>query len=188
MDLGARVKNILLSPSSEWPVIAEEPADIRGLYRGYIVPVSAIPPVAGLIGGAVFLHGMGLGLGVVGAAVSYLLGLVGIYVVALIAAKLAPVFGGRENLTQALKLVAYAGTATWVGGVFRIVPFLGLLSLLMTLYGLYLLYLGASVTVGVPRDRAVGYTVAVIVATIIVVIAVSVITGALVGAGMTGMI
>jgi hypothetical protein len=58
----------------------------------------------------------------------------------------------------------------------------------MSLYGLYLLYLGASVTVGVPRDRAVGYTVAVIVTAIIVVLAVSVITGALVGASMTGMI
>lgn len=184
MDRVARVKNILLSPAAEWPVIAQEPADIRGLYAEYILPLAAIPPFAGLIGRTLFLHGIGFGVSVVGTVVSYLLGLAGIYVVALVAAKLAPSFGGRENMVQGLKLVAYAATASWVGGVFHIVPFLGILSLLMSLYGLYLLYLGAPATMGVPKDRAVGYTVAVIVTTIIVFVVISAIVGALVGAGM----
>ena len=187
MDLVARAKNILLSPAAEWPIIAQEPADIRSLYAEYILPMAAIPPAAGFIGRTLFLHGLGFGLSIVGAAASYLLGLVGVYVVALIAGKLAPSFGGRENRVQALKLVAYAGTATWVGGVFHIVPFLGILSVLMSLYGLYLLYLGAPAIMGVPRERAVGYTLAVVVATIIVVVVISAIVGALVGAGMMSM-
>ena len=64
---------------------------------------------------------------------------------------------------------------------------LGILSVLMSLYGLYLLYLGAPATMGVLRERAVGYTLAVVVATIIVVVVISAIVGALIGAGMIRM-
>src|SRR3546814_3114058 len=32
-----RVKSILLSPKSEWPVIAAEPATVKGLYTGYFM-------------------------------------------------------------------------------------------------------------------------------------------------------
>ena len=45
-----RVKNILLQPAREWEVIDGEAETIGGLYRGYIIPLAAIPAVAGLIG------------------------------------------------------------------------------------------------------------------------------------------
>ena len=67
MDLNkiiARAKAILLSPKTEWPVIAAEPDTIPGLYAGYIAVLAAIPPIVGflsttLIGVSVpFLGGM----------------------------------------------------------------------------------------------------------------------------------
>ena len=47
MDLNkliARVKGILLTPKTEWPVIAGEPATVADLYKGYIIWLAAIPP------------------------------------------------------------------------------------------------------------------------------------------------
>jgi hypothetical protein len=85
MDIVARAKNIILSPNTEWPVIAAESITIGELYTGYIMPVSAIPPICALIGLTLFLGGLGLGLGLAGAVVSWALGLAGIYIVALLA-------------------------------------------------------------------------------------------------------
>ena len=45
----ARVKAILMTPKTEWPVIAAEPATVPDLYKNYIVVLAAIPAVAGFI-------------------------------------------------------------------------------------------------------------------------------------------
>ncbi|HEV8014924.1 MAG TPA: Yip1 family protein [Stellaceae bacterium] len=185
MDLVSRAKNILLSPNTEWPAIAAEPTDVGALYTGYIMPLSAIPPICALIGLAVFLGGLGVGL--VGAIVSWVLGLAGIYVVALLAQWLGPKFGGGNDFIAALKLVGYSHTASWVGGVFMLIPFLGMISLLMGLYGLYLLYTGASPVMGVPQERAVTFTVALVVCVIVVFVVIGFIVRALLGFGAMGM-
>ena len=39
----ARVKNILLTPKTEWPVIAAEPASTASIYTGYILILAAVP-------------------------------------------------------------------------------------------------------------------------------------------------
>ena len=45
----ARVKAILTTPKTEWPVIATEPETVKGLYLNYIVILAAIPPLAGIL-------------------------------------------------------------------------------------------------------------------------------------------
>ena len=54
MNLVDRIKNILLSPRTEWPTIAGETATVQSLYVGYILILAAIAPLALLIrsGGA----------------------------------------------------------------------------------------------------------------------------------------
>lgn len=169
MDLKSRVKNILITPKSEWQMIADEPADIASLYTSYILPLAAIRPVCSAIGLSVigimgFHIGFGAALG--SAVVQYIFSLIAVYVAALIASKLAPAFGGRDNLVQGLKLIAYSATASWVGGVFGLIPVLSILGFLVSLYSLYLLFSGAAVMMSIPEDRAVGYAAAVIIATI----------------------
>jgi hypothetical protein len=112
----ARARNIIMQPRSEWPVIDGESTSVQALYMGYIVPLSAIPPIASLIGMSLF----GLSLPIVGtlhipfttlltgAITRYVLGLVSVYVLALIVDGLAPTFGGQKNTLQALKVCAYA--------------------------------------------------------------------------------
>jgi hypothetical protein len=169
MDLTTRVKNILIAPKREWPVVAAEPANVASLYTGYIMPLAAIPPVCSVIGlsvvGIMGYH-MGFGAALGWAIMRYVLSLVAVYIAALIASKLAPTFSGQDNLVQGLKLIAYSATASWVGGVFGLIPVLSVLGVLTSVYSLYLLFAGAPVVMSVPEDRAVGYAAAVIIATI----------------------
>jgi len=164
-NLVDRVRAILLRPKDEWPVIETEQTDAATLYRGYIVPLAAIGPVAAWIGGSL-IYRTPIITGLAQAIVSYILTLIGTYLFALIIDGLAPSFGGTRNRMQALKVAAYASTATWLAGIFSIIPGLSVLGLL-GLYSLYLLYLGLPVLMKVPQDKAVTYTAAVVVLAIV---------------------
>ena len=193
----ARAKAILLSPKTEWPVIAAEPATVPDLYKRWIALLAAIPAVAGFIKGSIIgttffgvTYRAGIGAGITAAIVGYALALAMAYVMALIIDALAPNFGAQKSQVQALKTVAYAWTASWVAGAFQIVPGIGwLLALAGGIYGIYLLYLGLPHTMKAPPEKAAGYTaVSVIIAIVLtwicgLVVAGIIGTGAVMGAG-----
>jgi hypothetical protein len=188
MDLVARVKAILLTPQSEWPVIEREPGDAPYLFTNYVAILAAIPPLAGFIGGSLIgfsVAGVGtvrLGFfsGLIHAIVGYLLTFVAVYVVALIIDALAPTFGAQKNFDNALRISAYYPTPYWLAGIFSLVPRLSFLAIL-GLYGIYLLYLGLPALMKAPADKAVAYTAAVIVCSIGVMIVIALILGTLFG-------
>jgi hypothetical protein len=188
MALVDRVKNILLKPKPEWDVIDAEPSTVADLYKGYIIPLAAIGPVAQAIGSSVFGYTMPflgtyrvpLGSAITGAIVTYVLTLVGVYVLALIIDALAPSFNGTKNQIQALKVAAYSSTASWVAGIFALIPGVRFLSIL-GLYSLYLLYLGLPVLMRSPREKALGYTVVVIIAAIVLFMVIGLVAGMFVG-------
>jgi hypothetical protein len=185
MDLVTRAKNILLAPKAEWPVIAGETTSAGSLFTGYVFPLVAIGQIAGIIGGMVSGGTFGLVTMILFAIVGFVLAIVSVYVLGLIAAKIAPSFGGKDDLSQALKLVAYSYTAAWVAGVFNILPIIGpILVLVASIYGLYLLYTGVSPMMSVPQEKSVGYTVVVI----LVAIGVYVVFTILVSSVIIGMI
>jgi hypothetical protein len=170
MKLVSRAKNILLSPKQEWQVIDDEETSVGALYIGYIIPLAAIGPVASIIGMEIFgisLPSVGTYRVPIGAAfrqgvAQYVMALVGVFVLALIIDELAPYFRGRENRYQALKVAAYSSTAVWVVGIVGLIPALSILWPL-GLYSLYLLSLGLPALMKVPQDKAMGYTVVVII-------------------------
>ena len=182
-----RVKAILLKPKETWPVIAGEAATPGDLITRYALPLIAIGPIAGFIGGQVFGYGafgvsfkpslMG---GLTTAVLGLVMGVVSAVAVALIAEWLAPKFGGTADRISAFKLVAYGGTAGWLAGVFGLVPALGILGLL-GLYSLYLFYTGATALMKVPEDKAIGFT-----AVTVICAAVAIWLSALVVAAVTG--
>jgi hypothetical protein len=183
MALIDRVKRILLTPKEEWPVIDAEQASVGGLYTSYIIPLAAIGPIASIIGWSVFgmkLPFLGsfrlpIGISVRNALVVYVLGLIGVFVLALIIDALAPTFGGQKNQIQALKVAAYSYTAAWVGAIFNVFPTLAILGALVSLYSLYLLYLGLPVLMKAPQEKAMGYTVVVCVVAIVLWIVIGVV-------------
>jgi hypothetical protein len=158
-----RVKNILLSPKTEWPVISGETATVQSLYVGYILILAAIGPIAIAIRFGAF------GIGIGAAVTSYVIGLVMVYVLALVADALAPSFGGEKNFIRALQLVTFSFTAAWVAGIFHLVPSVGsLLSLLAAIYSLYTLYLGAPVLRKCAPEKAAGYTIVLVLCAIVI--------------------
>ena len=182
-----RVKRILVSPRSEWPVIAAEPRAARDIYLGYVAPLAAIGVVASFIGATTIGVTVPL-LGtvrtpivpaLVGALLHYLLTFIGVFVVALIVDALAPTFGGTKDPVRALKVTAYSFTPGWIAGALTVIPMLGIIAFFAGLYGLYLLYLGLPVLMRSPPDKSVGYTIVVVICAIVVFFVTSLIVGGL---------
>ena len=177
----ARIKGILLTPKTEWPVIAGETTTVADLYKGYIVWLAAIPPIFTFLLVARFAPGFA----VTQLVLQYALSLALIYVVALIIDALAPTFGGTKDKVQALKTIAYAITASWVAGIAAIVPLIGwLIAIAAGIYGIYQLYLGLPHTMKCPQDRAGGYTAVVVIIAIVAGFLIGAIVGTVTGAGM----
>lgn len=182
-----RAKAVILTPKDEWPVIEAEPATQGDILKGYVLPLAAIGPVAGFIGGQVFgIGALGFSFkpsllaGLSSAIVGYLLGIAMVFVLMFIADFLAPKFDGVSNRLAAFKLVAYGYTAAWLVGIFGLVPSLAFFGLL-GLYSLYLIYTGAPVLMKVPQDKAVGYVAVMVLCAIVASLLVAPITAAVTG-------
>ena len=186
----ARVTKILTSPKTEWPVIDAESTTVEKLYKGYVMPLAAIPVVASFIGMSFIGTNLGfLGYyrtpivtGFIGMIVSYALALVAVYIAGIVVSRLAPTFQSTPNDTQALKLVAYAETPVWIAGALRIIPLLGgLAGLVGGLYAIYLFYLGLPVMMKTPQDKVIPYMVVAALVIIVLTFVVGAITAAIVG-------
>jgi hypothetical protein len=193
--LFARAINILTKPRSEWDLIAAESATTPGLILGYAAILAAVPAIARLISGLMPHCFFGVCYTpnplfvVIGAVVYYALAVAGVFVIGLIIEALAPSFGGEKNQVQAMKVAVYSWTAAWLAGVFIIIPWVGWLLTLAGLYSLYLLYLGLKQVMRSPDDKAIIYTVVVVVLAAIVFIVAGALTapfammGAMAGGG-----
>ena len=192
MNLVDRAKNILLKPKQEWAVISAEPQTVQGLYTGYVMILAAIPAVASFIGFSLIGVSTFMGSyrwpvtsGITHMILQYVLGLGWVYVLALIIDALAPNFGGEKNFIQALKVSAFSSTAMWLAGIFSIIPALAILGIL-GLYSLYLLYTGLPLLMKTPEDKAVPYTVVVIIIAIVLGIIVGALSALVVPSPMRG--
>lgn len=169
MNLVERAKAITLQPKADWKVIDREAGDVHTLFSSYVAIMAAIPPVCTFIGTAFIGVGsfrVGLLSGILHAAVSYVLSLAAVYVMAYVIDFLAGTFGGQKNLDSAMKVAAYAPTAGWLAGVFGLIPMLSILSLL-GLYSVYLLHTGIATLMKPPAEKALLYTIAVIACMVI---------------------
>ena len=186
MILTERVKNIIVQPAQEWRVIEKEPATTSELYSSYIMILAAIGPVASILGLSIFgvsapltgTYRLPLGSVIGHAVVSYVLALAGVYVFGLVINALAPTFLGTKNEIQALKVAAYSSTASWLAGIFMLLPALSFLQIL-GLYSLYLLYLGLPLLMKAPEEKALVYTVVVIVVGLVIMVLIGAVSGLL---------
>jgi hypothetical protein len=170
MNVVARAKAILMTPKQEWAAIDAEPLSVSKLLAGYVLPLAAIGAIARFIGFSIFgIAGfrLSMGLGISQAITSFVLAVVGVFVVAWVINALAPTFGATQSMPQAIKLSAYSMTAAWVAGIFYILPFLAILALIGALYSLYLFFVGLPVLMKVPADKVVVYTVVIFVACVV---------------------
>ncbi|RCW27519.1 uncharacterized protein DUF1282 [Ciceribacter lividus] len=193
MSLVVRIKGIMLTPRLVWPVIAAEETGTVALYTRYVMPLAAVPAVAGFLGASIFGVGtfglsirVPLATGLLQMVMSYTMSLVMIFIVSLTGNALAPGFGGQKNSANALKLVAYSSTAAMMGGVFALVPALWMMMLAASFYSVYLLFLGVPSLMLVPRQKALPYTAVLVVCGIVLGVIVNMAVGVVAYTGPAG--
>jgi hypothetical protein len=193
MSLLDRVKNILLTPASEWEVIAKEPATVGGLFTGYACILALIPAIMSIIfvgvlgiglggmgGAGAMMAGLGLSYWIATAAATYVVGLLVIWIVAMIVKAVSPSFNGNSDMVQATKLMVYAATPSWVAGLLSWIPGLNIVVALAAMaYAVYLIYLGVKPVLNIPQEKVAGMTV---VTVLIYIVASLVLTGIIVTA------
>ncbi|HEY1425420.1 MAG TPA: Yip1 family protein [Caulobacteraceae bacterium] len=180
-----RATSILLRPNAEWDVIAAEPATIGGLFLGYAAILAAIPALLQLLSGFVPICAFGFAcitpnpvFLAASAVIYYAISLAGVFVVGLIIDALAPAFGGQRDASQAMKTAVYSWTAAWLAGILIIIPWLGWrLTLVFSLYSIYLLYAGLPRTMKAPREQLPAYTAVVVVLAVVVLVIGGVLSG-----------
>ncbi len=192
MSLVDRVRNICLTPSTEWPVIEQEQVAPVDLVTSYVAPLAAIGAVSGFIGGVLLssilpFAGMGLFAGLTVAVMSFAISLLMCFVLAWIINALAPTFGGRQDFNQAFKVTAYSYTPSFVAGIASLIPLLGgFVGFLAAIYSLYVLYLGLPVMMKSAREKTAAYVIVIVVCGIVLGFIMFGIMGAFVGASMVG--
>lgn len=195
MTLVERVRNICVSPVSEWAVIERETTSPSELVVSYLVPLAALGAVAGLIGSTllasmlpVIRPGFGLTIAVVTACAGFVLTIAACFAIGWIINALAPTFNGTADSPQAFKLAVYAYTPVLVAALLAIIPIVGgLFGLVGWVYSLYLIYLGLPPLMKVPADKAVPYTLVILVTSIVLGLVMAFITTIVAGLGLAGM-
>lgn len=192
----ARIKGILLSPSTEWPLIAAEPKTAGEIYMGYVLPLVAIGVVATFLGGTLigvsvpFIGNVKTGIvaAVLTAVLQFVFTFLIVWLISWLVDVLAPTFGGQRDSLRALKVTAYSYTPAWVAGVFHLIPMLGILAFIAGLYGLYLLYLGLPVLMRCPQDKSIGYTIVTVLCAIVMAVVIGALSACAIGGlGLLGL-
>jgi hypothetical protein len=178
MNILSRVKNILTTPKTEWPVINQEKTSVPDLLSGYVIILVGLASIASFIGqgfiGTSFMGikvGGTLKYGLYSGVTTFVAGIISFYLVTYIIDFLAPKFKSEQNLTKSAQLVAFSYTASWIGGLLAVIPILSWLGILFGFYGLYLMYLGLPAMKNTPEDQRIPY----LVVTILVVIVISIV-------------
>lgn len=191
-----RIKAILFSPATEWPLIAAEPATTASIYWRYVAPLVLLGVIAGILGYSLIGYDMPFfghrRAGIVGSVTRGVLqfgfAFFGVFLTAWLIDVLAPTFGGRRDSLSALKATAYSLTPLWLASALQIVPSLGVLASVVGLfYGLYLLYAGLPVLMRSPKDKSIGYVIVVALCSIVMWMLIGMLTTcAVVGLGVAG--
>ncbi len=175
MNLIGKAKDIILKPKETWPGIKLEQTTVKKLFMSYAVILAAIPAIAKFIGARFFgMAAKEVNYGAFsmsfteGAVFSYILSLAGIYIIAYVTNALAPRFNSQKNIINATKAVVYSWTPYWIAGILYVVPHLSILVLLASFYGIYLFYLGLPILMDTPKERAIGYTIASVIASTLI--------------------
>lgn len=184
MNLINRAKNLLLTPKTEWQVIAAEQPNNNQLIMSYLLPLVLLSAVASFIGygiigfGVLGIRVVGMGWGLYYAITRIILGIGSVYVTAFVVDALAPSFGSEKNLGRSMQLVVYASTPSLVAGLFTFLPLLsGLVALAGAIYSIYLWYLGIGPMKQTPEDKKVVYLLVTYAVLLVVYFVISMVLG-----------
>jgi len=178
-DLSAiinRAKLVILSPKECWQTISKESHNPKDLLRSTVVPLM----IAGIICSTIGMQVFGMNLGPLGTwrppLFQYLIsqivfgvvGVVGIFISAIVLQKLAGFFQGAATSDRAFSLIAHAMLPMLVGNLLAIYPLLGVLGIIFSIISLCALYFGAPMMTTVTSNKTLGFVAAFLVSMILV--------------------
>ena len=189
MNLIERVKNILISPKTEWEVINNETATPASLLTGYVLPLAVVSAVGTILKYLMFTGPYGVSYGmkfiIISAVIAFIASVVAFYLTVMIVDMMATSFNSEKNMGKSAQLVAYSNTPSYIGGLLSFIPVVGLLiAIAAWVYGIYIMYLGIGPIKKTPEDKKVVYMLVVYV----IMIAIYFILIALLGAILFAMI
>ncbi len=179
MNIIERVKNILITPKTEWDVVDSESNTLQSLLMSYVIPLSLIGAVAafigyGLIGVSFFgIKVVGIKWGLHSAIRILATSILTYFICSYVIDALAPTFKSEKDINRSAALVAFASTAGSVAAVLNIFPVLSWLAILGSLYGIYLFYVGMPKLKKTPQDQVIPY----MLVSAVVIIVVSLVLG-----------
>ena len=158
----ARVKNILLSPKTEWGAIDKENTPHSKVLIGYLLLLAAVPAVASLLGYIFysifsympFVYCFSLGFKV--AIMLYVTVVGGVYLTALAATLFADKFSSVKDFNKSFSLAVHSWTPVCVLGILLIYPSLftfWVWAVAGILYGLFLIYSGIKPMLKTPFEQ-----------------------------------
>jgi hypothetical protein len=183
MNLIERVKNILVTPKTEWEVINGEAATPMSLLTGFVLPLAVIASVGGILKYFLFSGTVALGVKfMIGTAIiGFVASIISFYLTALIVDMLAPSFNSEKDLNKSAQLVAYSGTPSYIAGLLAFIPVIGgLLAFAAWGYGIYLMYLGIGPLKKTPEDKKIVYMLIAFVIMIAIYLVIMGVLGAIV--------
>jgi len=182
----ARILNIITKPKTEWyNVLNETPAASKTMT--YAIVLLLIPSICSFIGYSFVgikmfgIYYKSLASGLQQGLSSFLVGIISLYLTAMVINMLATSFDSRRDFGRSLQLVVYGMTPFWVAGIFFLVPTLSPIVFLSGLYIFYLIYKGMPVLMQTPTHKAAGYLIVSVIVMIIVQVIVFVILGVILG-------
>jgi len=159
-----RVQNLITKPAAEWDAIRGETISNADLVVKNAAILAAVPAIASFIGFA--LIGVSYGFGtfrwpagnaLMWAIFYYVFMVAGVVGLGFIIDALAPNFGSTKDLNASFKVAVFAYFPAWLGGILFIIPSLSVLMWIVSLYSLFLLYLGIQKLKNPPADKLMVY-------------------------------
>jgi len=162
MEVLRRIVYLVFRPDAEWARIASEPTTVDLLLRRYILPLSALAPLATLIGMRVFdsswdrEHGYLVPADQIfnAAATTFFGTIASIFALAAIMALIAPMYQCKRDYLAALKVAAYGAIPLLLSGATLLLPAMILVSMVALCHTLFLLYVGATRVLQMHHDQA----------------------------------
>lgn len=173
MNLIERVKNILMTPKTEWDVIDQETTTPQPLVMGYVLPLVGVGTIATFLGWTLIgktYYGFkiaGIELGIRYGLITLVSGIAAVFLTGFVIDALATNFKSEKNLSKSLQLAAYSFTPGWVAAILNIIPSIGAIAGLAGIYGLYLMYIGLAKMKKTPEDQVTTYFVASLITMIV---------------------
>jgi len=175
MNAIERIKKILTSPKTEWEVIASEETTAREVLKSYLIFVALIPAIGSFIGCGVVGYKNMIGehthlitSGVRQALISFVGIIAGTYITAHVLNRLAAKFNSTANFDKAFQLVAYSYAPMCIAGILHIFPSLSSIAGIISMYGLYIFYLGIAPMMKTPEEKVTAYFLSVLIFVILI--------------------